>query len=240
MGYHTSQSCYSHNKAKVHYVIDFYIQQLRLSRHSTGRRPDGPVGGLHHAPWASVAWDRTRPLYPPITIKLPPTTASTDTIQLLPDPPDSSCCRARDRSTVSSTAACTPVAWAMRTTAAKASPPLLLLLLLLPRPPLLLLPLPRLLLLLRMLSAHACKARRGQSHVNVPPSPPTKAPADHCEVWKVAMHAGGGHAGSMKKIGKHRTVRVAYRWRCRCPRAQLHIHVHGGADHMIRRRCRRR
>ena len=134
-----------------------------------------------------------------------------------------------------------PVAWAMRTTAAKASPPLLLLLLLLlPRPPLLLLPLPRLLLLLRMLSAHACKARRGQSHVNVPPSPPTKAPADHCEVWKVAMHAGGGHAGSMKKIGKHRTVRVAYRWRCRCPRAQLHIHVHGGADHMIRRRCRRR
>ena len=44
-------------------------------------------------------------LYPPTTIELLPTAASTDTIQLLPDPPDSSCCRARDRSTVSSAAA---------------------------------------------------------------------------------------------------------------------------------------
>ena len=130
--------------------------------------------------------------------------------------------RTRDRSTVSSTAACTPVAWIewawTRTTAAKASPPLLLLL---PRPPLLLLPLPRLLLLLLMLSAHACKARRGQNHVNVPPSPPTKAPADHCEVWNVAMHAGGEHAGSIHKIGKYRTVRVAHLWRRRCPRDQF-------------------
>jgi len=114
---------------------------------------------------------------------------------------------------------------ATRTTAAKASPPLLLLL---PRPPLLLLPLPRLLLLLLMLSAHACKARRSQNHVNVPPSPPTKAPADHCEVWKGATHAGGGHAVKIQKIGKHHVVRVAHLRRRRCPRAQLLIHVHGG------------
>ena len=83
----------------------------------------------------------------------------------------------------------------MCTTAAKASPPLLLLLLLLPKLPLLLPKLPRLLLLLGMLSAQACKARHGQNNVNVPPNPPTRAPADHGEVWKGATHAGGGHAG---------------------------------------------
>jgi hypothetical protein len=43
-------------------------------------------------------------------------------------------------------------------------------------PPLtpLLLPLALPMMLLPMLSAHACKARRGQSHVNVPPNLPTK------------------------------------------------------------------
>ena len=65
-----------------------------------------------------------------------------------------------------------------------------------PLTPLLLpLALPMMMLLLGMLSAQACKARRGQNHVIGPPSVDVEADVGRGEVWKGATHAGGGLAG---------------------------------------------